>query len=106
MKSFRRNTARIAERGRRRGKAGQRVLEARRMESGDMGVRPPMEWEHLITMVIHRRIEGRIEQVDLFQGSRANNYHVRSDARVWCGVSATRLAEMLRRRWKLRWLVE
>lgn len=101
LQSFRRHRAKCAARGRR----SQKVQEQKRIECGPV-VRPPDEWTHLKTIVVHDRLSGRVDQIDLFQGNRLNNYHVRSDEREWQGVSATELSVMLRHRWALRWLVE
>jgi hypothetical protein len=95
-----------SESARRRGRAGQRVLREKRESSAVDSLRPPDEWTHLKTIVSHDRITNRIDQIDLFQGDRSNNYHVRSDGKEWLSVSATVLSVMLRKRWSLRWITD
>jgi hypothetical protein len=87
-----------------RGKHSQHLARNRRLES-ELELRPPDEWTHLKTIVIHDRITNRIDQIDLFQGDRSNNYHVRSDEKEWRSMPATALSIMLRKRWALRWIL-
>jgi len=93
------------KRGRIGGKQSQRVQSKNRVQR--VACRPPDEMTHLTTMVIHRRLEGRLEQLDLFRGDRLNNYHLLINGGKWIySISATELSIMLRKKWSMRWIVE
>lgn len=54
-------------------------------------------WEW--TLTFHDRITGTLHSLDIYRGQRRDQYDVLADSKPWrCGISATRLATAIRRK--------